>query len=579
MSRIHFQKRRDFLKGATCLAASGAASTFVPQLSLLGTALAGTVTGYKALVCLYLDGGSDSFNMLIPADNTTNIPVSGRSPIAPFGPTPYGWYASSRGGLYQGIPTALGIPLSGGGGGFLPNALALSGGQYALNPAIPELQALYNAGRLAFVANVGPLVFPMRRSNFNSTARPPNLYSHNDQTSLWQIGAGDTASDPMGWGGKMAGALLGVPPGSGLAPCISIAGSTRYLTGEYPAGQTIAPYRLSTSGTNPATSLGNYGVGDTAGSKRREVLTGLLNETYPQAFSNEYGDILDRSMNLSITVNAAIQNLTVPAPPNGSPLAIFNSLVAGTALVTTATPPAGFPPNSTIPGIPNTGIGSQLRQVARMIAVSRAGQGTIQANRQVFFVRTGGYDTHDGQIPAATPNGNVWGGHQGLLQQIAQAMNGFYNAMIALNNVPGYAGVLNEVVTHTMSEFSRTINSNGNGTDHAWGQVAMVMGASAASGGPLNGGQVYGRYPLQVLGRQYPNAAPDVYGECFNRGEFLPTTATEQMSASLARWMGLSNTELPSVFPNIDNFVNAHPNSAVMAYNNRVIPNMMNGIS
>lgn len=554
MSRIHFQKRRDFLKGATCLAASGAASAFVPQLSLLGTALAGTVTGYKATVCIYLDGGSDSFNMLIPADNSTVIPVSGRTTIAPFTATPYGWYASSRGGLYQGVPTALGIPLSGGGGSFLPNALPLNGGQYALNPAIPELQAMYNAGRLAFVANVGPLVFPMRRSNFNSTARPPNLYSHNDQTSLWQIGAGDTASDPQGWGGKMAGALLGVSPGSGLAPCISIAGSTRYLTGEYPGGQTIAPYRLSTSGTNPATSLGNYNAGDPAGSKRREVLTGLLNEAYPQAFSNEYGEILDRSMNLSITVNAAIANLTAA----GTPYTAFNNAVNL---------------------IPNTGIGSQLRQVARMIAVSRAGQGTIQANRQVFFVRTGGYDTHDGQIPAAAANNGTWAGHQGLLQQVAQAMSRFYDAMAALNTVSGYAGVVNEVMTHTMSEFSRTINSNGNGTDHAWGQVAMVMGASAASGGPLNGGQVYGRYPLQVLGRQYPNAAPDVYGECFNRGEFLPTTATEQMSASLARWMGLSNTELPSVFPNIDNFVNPHPNSAVMAYNNRVIPNMINGIS
>jgi uncharacterized protein (DUF1501 family) len=557
MSRIHFQKRRDFLKGATCLAASGAASAFVPQLSLLGTALAGTVTGYKALVCLYLDGGSDSFNMLIPVDNTTSVPVSGRAPLSGFSATPYGWYATSRGGLYQGIPTALGIPLPGtpGGGGTLPGALPLNGvqpGQYGLNPAIPELQTLYNAGRLAFVANAGPLVFPMRRSNFNSTARPPNLYSHNDQTSLWQIGAGDTASDPMGWGGKMAGVLLGASPGSGLAPCISIAGSTRYLTGEYPAGQTISPYRLSTSGTNPATSLGNYNPGDPAGSKRREVLTGLLNETYPQAFSNEYGEILDRSMNLSITINAAIANLTAA----GTPYTAFNNAVNL---------------------IPNTGIGSQLRQVARMIAVSRAGQGTIQANRQVFFVRTGGYDTHDGQIPAATANAGVWAGHQGLLQQIAQAMSRFYDAMTALNGVSGYTGVVNEVVTHTMSEFSRTINSNGNGTDHAWGQVAMVMGASAGTGGPLNGGQVYGRYPLQLLNRTYPGGI-DPLGECFNRGEFLPTTATEQMSASLARWMGMSNTELPSVFPNIDNFVNAHPNSAVMAYNNRVIPNMMNGI-
>ena len=555
MSRIHFQKRRDFLKGATCMVASGAAASFVPQLSLMGTALAGTVTGYKALVCIYLDGGNDSFNLLIPADNSTNIPVSGRQPLTGFSATPFGWYATSRGGYYAGNPSSLAIPLVGGGmNGQLPNALPLNGNQHALNPAVPELQSLYNNGRLAFVANVGPLVFPMRRSNFNSTARPPNLYSHNDQTSLWQIGAGDTASDPMGWGGKLAGALLGVSPASGLAPCISIAGSTRYLTGEYPGGQTIAPYRLSTSATNPATSLNNY-TGTQSADKRREVLTGLLNEAYPQAFSNEYGEILDRSMNLSITVNAAIAALTAA----GTPYTAFNTAVNL---------------------IPNSNLGNQLRQVARMIAVSRFGSGNpnINANRQVFFVRTGGYDTHDGQIPAAAPVNGVWGGQQGLLQQVSQAMSRFYDAMAALNGVAGYAGVVNEVVTHTMSEFSRTINSNGNGTDHAWGQVAMVMGAPASGGGPLNGGQVYGRYPLQVLGRQYPGA-PDVYGECFNRGEFLPTTATEQMSGALARWMGVSNTELPSIFPNIDNFVNPHPNSAAMAYNARVIPNMMNGIS
>lgn len=554
MSRIHFQKRRDFLKGATCMVASGAAASFVPQLSLMGTALAGTPTGYKALVCIYLDGGNDSFNLLIPADNSTSIPVSGRSPLTGFSATPYGWYATSRGGHYSTVtgPSSLAIPIAGGGGTLLPNALPLNGGQYALNPAVPELQSLYNNGRLAFVANVGPLVFPMRRSNFNSTARPPNLYSHNDQTSLWQIGAGDTASDPMGWGGKLAGTLLGASPASGLAPCISIAGSTRYLTGEYPGGQTIAPYRLSTSATNPATSLNNYDSGSQSGSKRREVLTGLLNEAYPQAFSNEYGEILDRSMNLSITVNAAIAGLAV-----GTTYQAFNTAVNL---------------------IPNTNLGNQLRQVARMIAVSRFGQGTIQANRQVFFVRTGGYDTHDGQIPSNVPTNGVWGGQQGLLQQVSQAMSRFYDAIAALNTIAGYTGVVNEVVTHTMSEFSRTINSNGNGTDHAWGQVAMVMGAPASGGGPLNGGQVYGRYPLQLLNRTYPSGI-DALGECFNRGEFLPTTATEQMSAALARWMGVSNTELPSIFPNIDNFVNPHPNSAVMAYNARVIPNMMNGIS
>jgi uncharacterized protein (DUF1501 family) len=557
MSRIHFQKRRDFVKGAACFAASGAASTFVPQLSMMGTALAGAApTGYKALVCIYLDGGNDSWNLLIPSDNSTQIPVSGRTPLSGFSPTPYGWYVTSRGGQFQGSPSALGLlpPGSDPGAPFLPPSVALNGGQYAVNPATPELATLYNSGRLAFIANVGPLVQPLKRGNFNSFPRPPQLYSHNDQTSLWTIGGGAASNDPAGWGGRLMGNLLGSPPSSGLSPCISIAGQTKFLVGEYPGGQTVFPYRLSNSATTPATALNNYNTGNPAGAKRREVLDALVASTYPQAFTSEYGDILERSLGLSSTVNTAIAGLGTNAA--------FNAFVTA------------------VNAIPNSGLGQQLRQVARMIAVSRFGQGTIQANRQVFFVRTGGYDTHDGQIPAARPNNGVWAGHQGLLQQVAQAMNGFYNAMTALNAVSGFTGVVNEVLTFTMSEFSRTINSNGNGTDHAWGAVNMVMGASSTTGGPLNGGQVYGRYPLQLLNRRFTNDTPDNLGECFNRGEFLPSTAVDQFAATLSRWMGVSNVDLPVIYPNIDAVTSAgHPNAAVMAYNNRVIPNMISGIS
>lgn len=553
MSRIHWLKRRDFLKHASGLVASGAAASFVPQLSLMGTALAqGMATGYKALVCIYLDGGNDSWNLLIPADNSTSVPVSGRTPLTGFQATPYGWYATSRGGHFDGDASRLGIPLVGSiAGTNLPNALPLNpAGQYALNPAAPELQALFNAGRLSFIANVGPLVQPLRKSNFNSYPRPPQLYSHNDQTNLWQIGGGSSSSNPNGWGGQLAGRAVGLPPASGLSPCISIAGQTRFLVGTYPGSQPVFPYRLSTSASTPATALTNYNSGDPAGSKRREILQSLLDMTYPQTFSNEYGDIVDRSLGLSATVNAAVASLSA----SGSPFAAFNTAVSN---------------------IPNSNLGNQLRQVARMIAASRFGQGSIQANRQVFFVRTGGYDTHDGQVPAASPAANgVWAGHLGLLQQVSQAMNAFNNALTALNAVAGFSGIVNEVLTFTMSEFARTLNSNGNGTDHAWGGVQMVMGAPTTQGGPLLGGQVFGRYPLQLLGRTYPDSAPDSLGECFNRGEFIPTTAVEQMSATLARWMGVSDLDLTAVFPNIDVVSNAaHPNAGVLAYpGQRLVP-------
>jgi uncharacterized protein (DUF1501 family) len=545
MSRIHFEKRREFLKGATCFAASGAASTFVPQLSMMGTALAGNV-GYKALVCIYLDGGNDSWNVAIPADLDR-----------------HNEYVAARGGIYAGNPAALGIPLTGGGGTSMQNALPLNNGnpvndgrRYAVNPAVPALRDLFDAGRLSFVANVGPLVVPVRRSNISNRPRPPQLYSHNDQTSLWQIGDGRNSTSSNGWGGMLAGQLLGTAPPLGtVPPCISITGQTRFLVGEYPSGAAVFPYRLSTNtvATNPpATSLTNYGMGDAAGNKRREVLRNLLDQTYPQAMSNEYADIVDRSLTLSDSVNSAILNIPATLPA-------FNTAV-------------GLIPNSTL--------GRQLQQVARVIAVSRLGSGSLPTNRQIFFVRTGGYDTHGGQFngggsPAA--NG-MWGGHQGLIQQVAVAMERFNNAIETLNGLGTYSGVRNEVVTFTMSEFSRTINSNGNGTDHAWGSLQMVMGAPASLGGPLNGGAMYGRYPYQILGRRYaatgtPTGSDLLAGECFNRGEFLPTTGSDQMCATFARWMGLSNTSLPDIFPNLDGLTNGSDlNAFALAYNTRTVP-------
>lgn len=579
MSRIHTTKRRDFLKGACGLVAAGGASSFVPQLSMLGTALAqGTFTNYRALVCLYLDGGNDSWNFLLPSTAARHAE-----------------YVAARGGLYSGNAAQLGIPVSGGGGTFLPNAIALNGtgnrvqqdggsvgvtgaNTYALNPFVAAtpgnagtagIHRVYNRAdaatqRMAFIANVGPLVEPLRKTGFNTFRRPPQLYSHNDQTNLWQIGGGANSSDPNGWGGRMSGLLLGASPPSGLSPCISIAGQTRFLVGNYSDNSAVIPYRLSTSGTNPATSLNNYSATDTAsaGQARRETMRALMDATYPQAFSQEYGLIVDRSLDLADTINAAIAGLSNPAPPAGSARANFNNIVNGNAV-------AGIGP-----GIPATNIGNQLRQVARMIAVSRFGQGTIQATRQVYFVRTGGYDTHDGQIQSLT----LAQGHHGLLQQISQALAGFDAAMRALAADPSYTGLHNEVLTMSMSEFARTINSNGNGTDHAWGAVQLLMGGAVQGNGSQ--GQIVGPYPRQILGStQNDGALPPLEerGECFNRGEFLPRIAVDQLAATVARWMGVTDSNLPLLFPNIDNFANA-PVNAPIAFRSRVIPGLLAGV-
>lgn len=495
------QSRRNFLRNAVCTVAAGGVGAFVPKLNLIGTALAqGTLPGYKALVCLYLDGGNDSWNLMIPTEAARHAD-----------------YVAARGGLYGVTGGALGIPRPGGTApGSLPAALALNGGQYGVNPFAPELQQLYNNGRLAFVANVGTLADPITRATYNARRKPPQLYSHNDQTVLWQMGNSDSLQGQNGFGGQIAG-YTAAPNLLNLPPAISISGRTRFLVGETLANGPISPFQL-TDGNTPATTLSNYGQyngGNPTGDlnrfepQRMNTLLQLFAEAYPQQFSAEHKEVFNRSLELADTVNSQIAT-------NGT-------------LTTT---------------FPNTSLGRQLRQVARMIKISRPG-GAISANRQVFFVRTGGFDTHDNQITSAT----AAQGHHGLLQQISQAVNAFNNAMTEI-------GATNEVVLFSQSDFARTINSNGNGTDHAWGSLQFLMGGPAGGGGPLNGGQVYGRYPTVKLDNRIggTGAVLPENGECFNRGQFLPTTAIDQVAATLARWMGVTDTQLPEIFPNIDRF-------------------------
>jgi len=524
--------RRQFLNNAVGLVAAGGISSFVPKLNIMGEALAqANTSGYKALVCLYFDGGNDSWNMLIP----TGLAA---------GPYDHNQYVASRNGLYTASNTGgLAIPRVATAGA-LPPAVALTNtsGNLGVNPFMPEVAALYNSNRLAFVANVGTVVEPLTRAAYNARKKPPQLYSHNDQTNLWYIGTSSNTETPVGFGGMVAGFTSVPNPSLPMPSAISISGQTRFLVGKTLANAAVSPFQVSSSATTPAPVLSNYNAGSaTPGEpQRRNALTQLFNQAYPQLFSAEYKDIFNRSLTLSSVINAQITS------PQGAITATF----------------------------PNTSLGNQLRQVARFIKISRpgfvppAGQPNINANRQVYFVRIGGFDTHDAQITSTTaPNG-----HHGLLQQISQALNSFNNAM---NEI----GAASEVTLFTMSDFARTINSNGNGTDHSWGSLQMVMG------GAVTGGAVYGRYPSMKLDNRIGGTGavtPD-QGECFSRGQFLPTTASDQLGASLARWMGVDNSNLPLIFPNIDNFATGpFANAAstpTFANFNRVIPNLMAGIT
>jgi len=535
--------RRDFLRAGCGLLACGGAHALFPQLGLIPSALAGALpTGYKALVCLYLDGGNDAWNLLLPGDATAHAK-----------------YVAARNGIYN--PTAgnaggLGIPHWSGSdfvaGQTLPASLPIGGGQYALNPFAAELAQLYGEGRLSFVANVGPLVEPTTVAQFNNRRRPPQLYSHNDQSNLWHIGTGSSVSETRGWGGRVVG-QVGLPSAAtaGLPPTITLSGQTRYLNGVDSGGVPLFPFALSTSSTSPATSLSQYSSTNTTANQfqqvRRAYLEQLLDAASPQAFTSEYGSIVDRSLQLAdFVINPAIVGIPAADPVNG----------AGTT---------GFV-------WPGGSLSDQLRQIARMIRISTSQPDNpgflspIQANRQVFFVRIGGFDLHDAQITSLGATG-----HQLLLQRVSQAVAAFYRSMVAI-------GRHNDVTLFTASEFARTINSNGNGSDHAWGSVQFAVG------GAVNGGQVLGRYPSIVLNNALSGPVVDnpTMGECFSRGQFIPTTAVDQFSATLAQWMGVPSGELQTIFPNIDNFTSGPFATAgaspTFANFTRTIPGLMSGV-
>jgi len=532
MNKLPSISRRRFIEVAACTAAYGGFSALNPQLSMMGTALAQTsVTGYKALVCLYLGGGCDSFNLLMPTN-----------------PARHDEYITARGGLYTGNAAALAYPRPGGAqpAGSLPPVLPLAGVEYGVNPSCVGMQELYNQGRMVFINNVAPMVEPVTRATFGARRRPPQLYSHSDQTSLWDIGSSNNSRLLNGWGGMVAGRIGATSALSGLPPCISIAGQARFLAGErFDTGQPISPYRLSTNASAPAVALGNYDAVSASNlqNARRQALNTLIGQTYPQAFSNEMGDIMERSLLLGTSVNALIGT-------GGA----YNAIPGGVVF-------------------PGNGAGPQLAQVFRMINASKNSP-VIAANRQVFYVNVGGYDTHDGQI-ASLPN---------LLGGVSASISAFYRALVA-------AGLHNDVLLFSASEFGRTINSNGNGTDHAWGGVQFVVGGGAgvnsaiagdSGGGPLqgrnpqteSGSGMYGRYPRMVLNASDSAAIPDAEkGECFSRGQFLPTTSTEQVSASMARWMGLDDSNVSAIFANVDRYDDfSIAQGNLMAHTGRYVP-------
>lgn len=397
---------------------------------------------YKAAVCIYLAGGMDGFNLVIPTDAAT-----------------YGKYATGR--RFYAIPQS--------------QLLGLSGTNFGLNPGMTNLQRIWNANRAAMVVNVGTLIQPLTRAQWETGSPTPiQLFSHSDQAKSWFSGRPDMPnSEQTGLLGRTADFVNSL---NGLLPHPMQVTINEAANSILP-GMTID---YVTIGTEGAVVLDGFGDAINGGGNAMErvkfaALQTILNSPRPNLFDSTYGALFNSNLGQSKYVKSTLEK---------------------SAVITT---------------FPDTSIGKQLKMVARLISAAS----DSKFKRQSFFVEHRQYDFHADGPATLTAQ----------LAELDAAIGAFYNALVEL-------GATDKVIGFTTSEFGRTFKPNDRGTDHGWGSNHFAFGAVTKG--------IYGTYPDLVLG-----GGQDAGGE----GRWIPTTSIDQYFAPIARWMGVTTAQLPTVLP------------------------------
>lgn len=481
------QDRREFLMRSGCALGMTALATQMRHFGLMSAMAQESdrsnvvPSDYRALVCVFLAGGNDGNNTIIPNHNDASI-------------SNYTAYSNARSAQGLAIAQAnllsISVPRMGG----LTYGLHPSFGPGVTGAINNGLHELWAQGKMCAVTNVGTLVAPMTRAQYqdHSVQRPYQLYSHSDQVGQYQGGRSDTESF-TGWGGRIADLRTAPDNPSGLVPMITSISGAQLFT----AGQTTLPLAIADSGTSLANVLNPQGFSSSTANQARLAAFNSL-----------------RSIDLSSQVVAAASEITGEA------------MQANAALQTSQEVTVAFP---------NTSVGRQLKQVARLIKKRT----DLAINRQVFFVQIGGFDTHNGQI---TTQANQLG-------QVSQAMRAFYEEMVV-------QGVSDKVTQFTMADFSRTFNpadtGSNVGSDHAWANYHFVVGG-AVTAADFFGINTSNGTPFPTLTMNGPDDADSGSNA---RGRWIPTTSVEQYAATLARWFGVPAGNLSNVFPLIGNFSN-----------------------
>lgn len=455
MSSAGFSRRR-FLAGLGC--AGLGSSTLFSSLVHLGAASAASAqslppgSDYRALVCILLAGGIDSYNLLVPTE-----------------PTEYAQYRSVRADLA--LDSQHLLPL------VAPN---LAGRSFGLHPAVPELHALYNQGDLAFIANAGTLVEPVTLASIDSgTARlPVGLYSHSDQIAQWQTALPRDRSS-HGWGGRLADLIADVNSDQRVSMSISLDGANLFQSGRNSSAHSVE--------TDPNAGPGGlFGYDNPDLALRAAAVDSLLNQDYKNIFEQAYARRMRNAIDADIFFRESLDGISVAAP---------------------------FP-------------GDRLAQGLHMVARTISARARLGARRQTFFLIYGGWDHHD----------EVLANQNRMLPFLSRAIGAFQQSLAEIN-------MTDQVTTFTISDFGRTLTSNGRGSDHGWG------GNQFAVGGAVRGGRIFGQYPALA-----PGAPLDT-----GRGRLIPTTSVDEYFAELCLWFGVDPSQLDLVLPNVSRFYAPSP--------------------
>jgi len=453
--------RRHFLGGA---ALAGGFSPLALQMAASNASAAGN--DYKALVCLYLDGGLDHLHAILPSDSTNYEALRTLRP---------GISLPDRSKLRS-----------------LATRSAQGGRTAALHPMLPRMRQIYDQGKMAIVYGHGGMNAPATKNEYiKGSARLPSAAgSHNNGDA--QIHTFGDDGTRYGWGGLAMDVLASMNQDNlfasmGVGP----------LNNAFSTGRRIDLIKADINGqASNIAGLSGPVFGSTVAAAELNAL--MQRKTLPTAMGQDYAQVnrrvIESYRQLSDAFNAT-RNLA-PLPTNTS-LPNF-----GTAWA-------------------DNDIAAALRTVARCISA----RNVLSVNRQVFFINMRNFDTHGNQVADLDGRNFI---------RMDAAIGYFYDTMAAM-------GLGNNVTLFTTTEFGRSIRSNGSGTDHGWG------GASFVVGGAVKGGDIYGSLmDMATDGNDILNMG--------NSPTAIPTISNQQYCATLASWLGVPDSVLPDIFPNLNRF-------------------------